>query len=447
MTHGQDTYAHTAVGVRGLDSSPRERPSVRLGLTFPCMDADPMDDVTIDSPQESFDGVADELGARLADGAWETWTEAELDRRTHAAFVQQFGACAPYRAFCRRRGVTPETIASWEEIPAVPATAFKYFDFDSSGDAPPGRADEDRAVFRTSGTTRGNELRGRHVVPRLDLYRASLLEPFRRALLPDTGMRTLPFVSLIPSPEEAPESSLSFMVGSAAERLATEEHWLVGADGAWRQEAVERLGARAVELRARAEPVLVLGTALSFLHLIDDVESERQPTTEPRDALRRSLSDALSALPEGSRAMETGGLKGAGREVSRAGLDREIERVTGIARGRIVSEYGMTELLSQLYEPVLTEGPETAGGHVAPPWLRVRALDPTTLGPVEEGRDGILAFFDLANLGSVCHVLTEDVGAIEDGRVRLRGRAAGAEPRGCSRAMDDLMSAAKADHG
>jgi len=37
-------------------------------------------------------------------------------------------------------------------------------------------------------------------------------------------------------------------------------------------------------------------------------------------------------------------------------------------------------------------------------------------------------------------VLTEDVGAVVDGRVRLQGRVQGAEPRGCSRAMDELMA-------
>jgi hypothetical protein len=119
-----------------------------------------------------------------------------------------------------------------------------------------------------------------------------------------------------------------------------------------------------------------------------------------------------------------------------------IVDVFGIAPQAVINEYGMTELLSQLYEPVFTEGLSAAGGHVSPPWLAVRALDPTTLREAPEGEPGILCFFDLANLGSVSHILTEDVGVVRDGRVYLRGRTKGAEPRGCSRAMDDLMSAA-----
>lgn len=141
--------------------------------------------------------------------------------------------------------------------------------------------------------------------------------------------------------------------------------------------------------------------------------------------------------------METGGFKGAGREVTRVELYRRLAEATGLPAQRIVSEYGMTELLSQLYEPVLSEGPGAAGTHLAPPWLKVRALDPVTLEELPSGEEGLLCFFDLANAGSVCHVLTEDVGSVAKGRVRLAGRVRGAEPRGCSLAMDELMAAAR----
>jgi len=420
----------------------------------------PMHEGPRDDEGGDFDAMADELAGRLSDADWSSWSEAELERRAMAAFAHQFASCAPYRAFCEARGVTPVTVAAWQDVPAVPATAFKFFDFVSAGPA----GGSSGALFRTSGTTRGPERRGRHHVTRLDLYRASLLEPFRRALLPElppgasdrpagppapaesqtTARRGQPrggqagdgqpkggepkrralFVSLIPSPDDAPDSSLSFMVGAAAEVLASEVHWLVDRSGRWRAGARAPLTRALEEARQAGAPILVLGTALAFAHVVDGED------------------EALGDLPETARAMETGGFKGARRSVSREELYAGIEAATGIPRGRIVNEYGMTELLSQLYEPVLARGPEAVGLHVAPPWLRVRALDPTSLEPVAEGEDGILAFFDLANLGSVCHVLTEDVGALEGGRLRLRGRAAGAEPRGCSRAMDELLSAA-----
>ena len=350
------------------------------------------------------------------DGRLEPWSDADFGDFARETFAQQFELCVPYRALCERRGSTPGSVSDWREIPAVPATAFKFFDFVS---VPARRAGlEPEAVFDTSGTTRAAERRGRHVVPRESLYRASFHQPFRLALLPD--LDRIRVLSLIPSPEEAPRSSLSWMAGMAVDAFADGVEWLVDGEGAWRPDAFEVLAATG-EVEA---PVLVLGTALAFVHLVEQV------------------APGEICLPEGSRVMETGGFKGARRSIARSELYSMIADHTGVSGHRIVNEYGMTELLSQMYEPVLAEGPDAQGWHVAPPWLRVRVLDPTSLEERPDGHDGIIAFFDLANLGSVCHILTEDVGVMEDGRLRLLGRASGSEPRGCSRAMDDLMAAA-----
>ncbi|HSR42653.1 MAG TPA: hypothetical protein VLL48_10785, partial [Longimicrobiales bacterium] len=127
---------------------------------------------------------------------------------------------------------------------------------------------------------------------------------------------------------------------------------------------------------------------------------------------------------------------------------RALQDRLGVPTGRIVNEYGMTELLSQFYEPVMRDGAPEADGdpserrHVAPPWVRTRVLDPGDLGELPPGEPGLLCHVDLANAGSVAAVLTEDMGvAVADG-FRVLGRAAGAEPRGCSLAMDELLGAA-----
>ena len=345
------------------------------------------------------------------------WGEDDFNALAIEAFAWQFELCAPYRALCERRHVLPHSVRNWREIPAVPAAAFKYFDFVS---VPlEYAATEPAAVFHTSGTTQGSERRGRHVVYREALYRASFHHPFRLALLPD--VERLPVLSLIPSPNDASDSSLSWMAGMVVETFGEGFEWLVGADGVWNPDAPQVL----LEAARSDGPVLVLGTALAFVHLVERLD---------REEIR---------LPDGSRIMETGGFKGARRSIARADLYASIATHTGVPEERIVNEYGMTELLSQMYEPVMTEGADAQGLHVGPPWLQVRTLDPTSLEERPEGEEGIIAFFDLANLGSVSHVLTEDLGVIEGGRLRLLGRAPGSEPRGCSRAMDDLMAAAE----
>jgi hypothetical protein len=361
-----------------------------------------------------FPRLADELMALFARGVDAPLDESTFNALALRAFTHQMDSNATYRAFCEARDVRPAGIGRWEDVPAVPTTAFKRLDLVSSDGRPV------EAVFRTSGTTGGYGARGRHLVPSLALYRASLLPNFRAALLP--GGERLPLLSLVPSPAEAPDSSLSSMVGTAGHELCDGVRWLVDGDG-----RLDLAGfvESAAALEAEGRPALLTGTAYAFVHLLDGL----------------TLRGEKAPLPEGTRIMETGGFKGRSRVLGRDALYRAVEELLGVPTHRVVNEYGMTELLSQLYEPVLREGPSAERRHVPPPWLRARALDPGTLEPLPPGEVGLLAFFDLANLGSVCHVLTEDLGSVAPDGMRLQGRVEGAEPRGCSRAMEELMTA------
>jgi hypothetical protein len=149
--------------------------------------------------------------------------------------------------------------------------------------------------------------------------------------------------------------------------------------------------------------------------------------------------------------METGGYKGRTRIVSREELYAGLRETLGVPLDHIVNEYGMTELLSQFYEPVLVKGREGEAGSVAkgtlsqryhrgPPWVRTLVLDPLTLEPLPVGDTGILAHLDLANLGSVSAVLTEDLGQAKDNGFQLMGRSPEAEPRGCSLLMEEFIA-------
>ena len=92
----------------------------------------------------------------------------------------------------------------------MPTVAFKELEL-SCG--PPER------IFLTSGTTRGQEKRGRHLVPDLQLYHASALAHFSQCLLPEK--RPLRVLSLIPGPETQPHSSLTQMAAWVMRELGT----------------------------------------------------------------------------------------------------------------------------------------------------------------------------------------------------------------------------------
>jgi hypothetical protein len=102
-----------------------------------------------------------------------------------------------------------------------------------------------------------------------------------------------------------------------------------------------------------------------------------------------------------------------------------LSPVLGVASARVVAEYGMTELGSQLYAH--------GDGYLRPPpWVRVVVTDLRSGREVGVGEIGCLRFFDLANLGSVLAIQTEDVGRAHGNGIELLGRAPGAVTRGCS---------------
>ena len=368
---------------------------------------------------ESFGVLARGLSSLFARGVARPLPPDEFDCWALRVFRWQLARNENYRGYCADRGATADTVTRWEDIPPVPTSAFRHVRLDS---LEPGRSPE--AVFRTSGTTRGPTRRGEHAVASLALYRAAVLPPFQAHVLPEGGR--LPLLAMMPSPSDVADSSLSHMVATVMAAFGGKgSAWLVGADGTLAE-------GRLLDVFAASEsgtrPVLVVSTAFALVHVLDLLEARN---TRVR-------------LPDGSRLMETGGFKGRSRTVARGELYAGVHYHLGIPPEMIVNEYGMTELMSQFYEPVLKH-PDLGRGlpsdrfHVPPPWVRTRVLDPITLGSVADGREGLLCHLDLANAGSVACVLTDDLGVALPRGFKVLGRIAGAEPRGCSLTVEELL--------
>ena len=324
-----------------------------------------------------------------------------------AAFAWQFERIEPYRRLCAGRGATPETVRDWRQIPPVPAAAFKTLTLAAAPAV---------EVFRSSGTT--GEQRSVHHHPFPDLYRQVIDASFPRFCLShlEPGGR-LPILSLIPSREQLPDSSLSFMAGHVLKNYASSE-----SATAFGLRGVEATKARswAAARQREGRPVLVLATAFALAQWLDALER----------------LDLHFRLPAGSAIFETGGFKGRTTELTRGDLLARVQTWLGVPPAFVVREYGMTELTSQCYTRILLGGDPDL--FVAPHWVRVRLLDPETLEEAPAGTPGLIAVFDLANLGSAVHLLTEDLGIADGEGFRLLGRAAGAELRGCSLVVEEL---------
>jgi len=206
----------------------------------------------------------------------------------------------------------------------------------------------------------------------------------------------------------------------------------VAKDGTWALEldaTVEMLR----EASQARQPLLMLGTAFSYVHLLDYLAEH----------------DLRFALQPGSCALETGGYKGRSRSLPKAALHALITERLGLAPDHIVCEYGMSELSSQAYDCTIAPSRPTPSisrftRHVSritnhesrifafPAWARVQIISPETGREVADGETGLIRVFDLANVYSVMAIQTEDLGIRHGNGFALAGRAVLAEPRGCS---------------
>lgn len=308
-------------------------------------------------------------------------------------FARQYALVAPYRRLCDANGATPETVNRWQDIPAVPAAAFKAFDLSCVP------LDATTAVFHSSGTTGAAASRHYFDTEGLSLYETSLRVGYREAL-PECPPKLW---ALMPNLEAAPNSSLSHMLGAlGAERF----YW--DADAA--------LAGALTEL---TEPVTLFGTAFAFVQLFDGTSENWR-------------------LPEGSVVIETGGFKGRSREVPRDELYGLFEVRLGVPLSQCHSEYGMSEMASQFYGH--GPDPEKRGPH----WVRTRTINPETGEDSRPGIPGLLRHYDLANWNSVLALQTQDSGTLAPAGFTLHGRAPHAEVRGCSLTVEELWTSRSA---
>jgi len=324
-------------------------------------------------------------------------SDKSFNRMAMSIFTYQFANNLPYQNYCHARSLSPGKISDWQEIPALSTDAFKLEQHPLTVSA---TAQAER-IFLTSGTT--GDIQGRHIFPSLHLYEASVLETWQELNLPKPAT----VVYLTPKPEQAPQSSLSHMMGVLAKyHEDTETIWAMEADGSINFKKIHTLS-------QRTEPVTILGTALAFLHLFEKVSI---------------------TLPAGSFAMETGGYKGTGRQIEKAALYSLFHEKLAIPAHSVINEYSMTELSSQFYTRGLDQP------HNGPCWTRTRVIDPRTGTDAASGEPGHLLIYDLANLYSVMALQTQDIAiAGEKGSFTLLGRDPTALPRGCSRAADHAL--------
>lgn len=246
---------------------------------------------------------------------------------------------------------------------------------------------EPQKLFLSSGTT-GME-RSSHHVADLGLYRRSLTEGFR-CFFGDPADYVI--AALTPTPEQQPQSSLVFMISELMNLTTGVFLTLNSAD------PLSPL--RSLWLNKK---VFLIGLTYALL----------------------DLAESHSGNPPDFLIIETGGMKGRRKEMIREELHERLKAGFGVTK--ILSEYGMSELLSQAWS-------QGDGRFRCPAWMKVLIRDtndPLSLLP--SGQTGGINIIDLANIYSCPFIATQDLGKLhEDGSFEVLGRFDYSDVRGCS---------------
>lgn len=307
-----------------------------------------------------------------------TMRAGDFDDAALELFRYQSERCAPYAEYLSLMGIDPSTVDTAERIPYMPVELFK------STRIYCGKGDPEK-VFTSSSTTGSTP--SRHFMEHLADYTAAFEASFRRFY---GDVSDWSFYGLLPSYLERDGSSLVYMVDGLIKS---------GRGGGFYLHDTSRL---LDDLRSDTGKKILIGVTYALLDLAEQYAPD--------------LSDTV--------VMETGGMKGHRKELSKAELHATLCRA--FHTSQIHSEYGMAELTSQAYS-------HGQGIFRAPEWMRVSVREPNNpLDLHRVGRGGI-NIADLTNRSSVGFIQTQDMGEVyADGSFSLLGRIAHADIRGCN---------------
>lgn len=311
-------------------------------------------------------------------------SSSEFESYALETFRRQIEEIEVFGDFVRFLGIRPENIKNTGDIPFLPVEFFKSHDIISRGKRP-------ETIFRSSGTT-GMSV-SRHLVANLSVYEKSFLTGFKYFYGEPNDYCIL---ALLPSYLEREGSSLVYMADSLIKHSGYP-------DSGFYLHNLKDLHRKLMQLKHQDKKIILIGVSYALLDLASEYPDD--------------YGDII--------VMETGGMKGKRKELTREELHSELCHKLNITE--VHSEYGMTELLSQAYS-------QGNGIFYPPPWMKVIIKDThDPLCCLETGKTGLINLIDLANHNSCSFIATSDLGKLHpDGGFEVLGRMDASDIRGCN---------------
>lgn len=298
-------------------------------------------------------------------------------------FRHQAKNCLPYSQFIQLLKIDPEKINHFSQIPFLPIELFKTHKVYSF-------IEEPELVFKSSGTT--GITTSSHYVAKKEMYEKSVVACFKLFFGDPSDYCIL---GLLPGYLERGNSSLVYMV-NALQQLSGHP-----SNGFYLHD-FDQLNALLKQLEAQKQKTLLFGVTYALQDFAAQYPQSLQSTT----------------------IIETGGMKGKRKEITREQLHNELHAAFG-DQAKIRSEYGMTELLSQAWL--------NNGVFYTPPWMRIVLREKNDPFALKAHGSGIINVIDLANLHSCSFIATNDAGRLHSNNgFEVLGRVDHQDIRGCN---------------
>lgn len=298
-----------------------------------------------------------------------------------------------YRRYTDLLGRLNHKPSTAEDIPYLPIALYKTHLIQTSNWQP-------AQIFTSSGTT--GSTTSRHAVRDSAWYDHISRKIFETHY---GDLREWTIFALLPSYLERTGSSLVHMVSKFMEVSGN------GSEGGFFLDNFNQLAQGLQRCQKAGRKTLLIGVSFGLLDLADRF---------PMDL-------------SGVTIMETGGMKGRRREMTRSELHGILCNAFNV--GAIHSEYGMTELFSQAYA--------CEEGHFQPGFT-MQVLPREVTDPLQSesfSRTAALNIIDLANIDTCSFIATDDLGrCYQDGSFEVLGRMDGSDIRGCNLMVADMKS-------
>jgi phenylacetate-coenzyme A ligase PaaK-like adenylate-forming protein len=314
-------------------------------------------------------------------------SEEEFNKKALEIFRFQAKNNIIYKEFISLLSLNADNVKKVEEIPYLPISFFKSKKVLIHN--------SHQKIFKSSGTT--GQVRSQHFVYSLQMYIDSFVNGINHFY---SNFQDYTILALLPSYLEQGDSSLVYMVDYLINETK-EKH------SSFYLNNHEYLSNKIDELEQKNKKFILFGVSYALLDF--------------KDKFPKNLESGI--------VMETGGMKGRRKEVTKKELHQELKN--GFGTEEIHSEYGMTELLSQAYSL-------KKGIYKCPPWMKVLLRNTTDPFQISSNPSkGLINIIDLANVYSCSFIATDDIGKIENkNEFLVLGRFDASEVRGCNLMVD-----------